>query len=166
MVSSIISSFCSSPCASLLLVKSAICTEKCNFVAALITHFLPSPQHGEASALRSNSCHTAICKYISCTEQGSQLKGTHQSEQAFQLSFCPNRGGCQSVLSQGSPHRQAGNADGFFKGKGSSQDRPQGTPLGPAPCPQSSCCLHPTIAPLIYQCKSPALLRSPKQYIP
>lgn len=84
MVYSIISSFCSSPCASTpLLVKSAISAEKYDFVAVLITSFLPSTTtwRGLSSSLWVPATLQSVHTFLG-PEQGGQLKGTHQSEYA------------------------------------------------------------------------------------
>lgn len=136
-VFSIISSFCSSPRASTpLLAKSAISTEKYDFVAALITSFLPSAMtwRGRSISLRLPATLPSRNTFLG-PAQGSQLKGTHQTEYAFQSSFCPNREGCYFVLFQGSLHRQARSADRLFKGKAGACDSlqhqvpPQSSPI-------------------------------------
>lgn len=143
-----------------LLVKSAISTEKCDFVVGLITHFVPfaTSWRGSSSSLRLHAMLRSVNTFLG-SEQGSQLKGTHQSEYAFQSSFCPNREGCYFVLFPGSLHRQARNADRFFKGKASAHDSLQPVRHSPAQSPHNPSRLHPTITLWIYQRKSPSFLK-------
>jgi len=154
MVFSIISLFCFSSCAlTPLLVKSAISTEKYDFVAVLITSFVPSAmtRGGPSSSLRLPATLRSVNTFLG-PEQATQLKPTHQSEHAFQSSCSPSTEGSYFVLFQWSLPRQVRNTDRLLKATAGAHDSLQ--PVTPWSCPIST-----QIPPQIYQWKPPAFLK-------
>lgn len=160
MVFSVISSFCSSPCAlTPLLAKAVVSTEKNQFVVVLITSFLPfaTTQRGPSSLLWLPAMLWSVNTLLG-HEQGGRLKSTHKSEHALWSSFCLNGVGCYFVLFQGSLHRVKMPTD-FLREKSVLVTVCNQLHYSLASSLHNPSNLHPTTTLQIYQRKSPAFLK-------